>query len=128
MPSPHDAGLDVAEDQQGDGHDADAAVQGDGDAVGHEVRDQRDEAADEVAQGQGQRGDPRLVAVGRRLLVVEGDEEVAQVGRRSVQRAVDLADGGLGDAVRCEDRVNNGRRFGGGGADEGVGFADGGFV
>lgn len=110
-PATDDASLDIPKCTQRDGHDADAPVQRHDDMVGKEVRHQRDEAANEVADGEGERRDPGLVTVGRGLAVVESDEEVEESRVRAVEGGVDLGDGLFGQSERGEDVMDNGAGF-----------------
>lgn len=77
-------------------------------AVHAEVGDERDEAAEEVAEadGQGAHEGPRGVGLG--VLVVEAHEEVEEGGGGVVQRGGDGGGGGRREVVRREDSVDEG--------------------
>lgn len=83
-PSTHDARLDISKRQQRHCHHANAIVQRDQNLVDNEIRNQRDESADEITNAQGNGRDPCLVAVRLRFFVVEGDEELEEAVMRSM--------------------------------------------
>ena len=122
LPSPptsHHPGLHPPKHKQRHDHDADADPQREQDlaALDAEVRQQRQEAADEIAHGDGGGGDDGAVGGGRWELLVEAHEEIEEFGGRVVEGFGDGGDGAVGEAVGREDGVDEGVSLAGGGAD-----------
>lgn len=127
-PTTHYTRLDIPKRQQRDPHDCNTIIQRHKHFIHDEIRDQRDEPADEIANGKGEGRDPRLVAVRLRLFVVEGDEEFEEAVVRGMQRVVDLGYGIRRDTMFGKGIVNDGGGFLWRGFDQFFGFADGGFI
>lgn len=127
-PSTHDARLNISKRQQRHCHHANAIIQRNQNLVDNEIRNQRDESADEITNGQGNSRYPCLVAVRLRFFVVESDEELEETVMRSMQGSVDLADDVGGDTMGGENVTHNGTSFDGRGFDQFFCFAHGGFI
>jgi hypothetical protein len=95
--------------------------------TGYEIRNQRDETADKVADGESDGGHVRLIAIRFRLLVVKVDEEITELVGGVVQRRVDFGDSVVGDPVCDEGLANEGVGFCGV-FEDGVYLANGGLV
>lgn len=127
-PAAHYTCLDVSEGQKRDCHDSDAHVQCHYHLVDDEVWDERDETTDEVAKGECDGGDPRLVAVRLGFLVMKADQEVEEAVFRGVEGHVNLVDDIFGETVGSEDGLDNGTGFGWRCVDEFFCLTNGGLV